>query len=190
MINNNSEAVQKIKEVVNLLSGEPSEENVADARLLAAEALNSLAGESKGEEERIPRTKGYTEFVKIAEAGLHVDKEKVRKFIERYLEKWPETDLVYAFSALLKGDKNPSGLSLLSSPSPSVEVGEEEAWISVDEKPELFKKVIVGSVYGWYDVAHWSGDYWEGHCGVIKPTHWQPLPKPPKSPSPVKNSKQ
>lgn len=60
----------------------------------------------------IPRTKGYTEIVKITEAALNGDKEKARKYIERYLIKYPESDLIYPFTALLKGDLNPSGLHL------------------------------------------------------------------------------
>lgn len=58
----------------------------------------------------IPRTKGYTELVKIAESALIGDKEKARKYIEKYLIKFPESDLVYPLTALLNGNNNPSGL--------------------------------------------------------------------------------
>jgi len=58
----------------------------------------------------IPRTKGYTEIVKIAEAALKGDTEKARKYINTYLLKFPESDLVYPFNALLNGNNNPSGL--------------------------------------------------------------------------------
>lgn len=56
------------------------------------------------------RTKGYTEIVKIADSALNVDKEKGRKYIEQYLTKFPESDLIYPFTALLNGNNNPIGL--------------------------------------------------------------------------------
>ena len=58
----------------------------------------------------IERTKGYTEIVKITEAALKGDKQKAVKHINAYLIKYPESDLVYPFTALLKGENNPSGL--------------------------------------------------------------------------------
>lgn len=58
----------------------------------------------------IPKTKGYTELVKITECALNGDKEKARKYVERYIEKWPESDLIYPFKHLLNGVINPSGL--------------------------------------------------------------------------------
>lgn len=58
----------------------------------------------------IPRTKGYTDIVKIAEAALNGDKEKAVKHMKAYLIKYPESDLVYPFTALLNGNNNPSGL--------------------------------------------------------------------------------
>jgi hypothetical protein len=60
----------------------------------------------------IPKTTGYTELVKIAEAALDGDKEKARKYVEKYIIKFPESDLIYPFTHLLKGEKNPSGLHL------------------------------------------------------------------------------
>jgi len=57
------------------------------------------------------QTKGYTEIVKIAEAALNGDIEMARKYIERYIEKYPESDLIYPFTNLLKGESNPSGLT-------------------------------------------------------------------------------
>lgn len=58
----------------------------------------------------IPQTKGYTEIVKITEAALKGDKEKARKYVERFVIKYPESDLIYPFTHLLKEDNNPSGL--------------------------------------------------------------------------------
>ena len=59
----------------------------------------------------IPKTQGYTELVKIGEAALDGDKEKARKYVERFIVKFPESDLIYPFTHLLNGEKNPSGLS-------------------------------------------------------------------------------
>lgn len=56
------------------------------------------------------RTKGYTEIVKITEAALNGDKDKALKYINDYILKYPESDLILPFNALLKGDNNPSGL--------------------------------------------------------------------------------
>ena len=58
----------------------------------------------------IPKTKGYTELVKITEAALQGNKENARKYVEKFMLKYPESDLIYPFTHLLKGDKNPSGL--------------------------------------------------------------------------------
>ena len=66
----------------------------------------------------ITRTKGYTDIVKIAEAALNGDKEKAIKHIKAYLIKYPESDLVYPFSAILRGDLNPSGLHFCASAEP------------------------------------------------------------------------
>jgi len=58
----------------------------------------------------IPKTTGYTEIVKITEAALKGDTEKARKYVERFMIKHPESDLIYPFTHLLKGENNPSGL--------------------------------------------------------------------------------
>ncbi len=58
----------------------------------------------------IPQTTGYTEIVKITEAALKGDSEKARKYIERFIIKHPESDLIYPFTHLLKDENNPSGL--------------------------------------------------------------------------------
>ncbi len=58
----------------------------------------------------IPKTTGYTEIVKITEAALKGDAEKARKYVERFMIKHPESDLIYPFNALLNGNNNPSGL--------------------------------------------------------------------------------
>lgn len=57
----------------------------------------------------IPVTKGYTEIVKIAEAGLLGDQQKVMKYMEKFLIKYPESDLCFAFNHLLNGDESPVG---------------------------------------------------------------------------------
>ena len=56
-------------------------------------------------------TKGRTEIIKITEAALEGDKEKAKKFIERYMIKYPESDLIYPFRNLLNNNKNPNGLT-------------------------------------------------------------------------------
>jgi hypothetical protein len=55
-------------------------------------------------------TKGRTEIIKIVESALDGDKEKVKLYIERYIIKYPESDLIYPFANLLNGEKNPSKL--------------------------------------------------------------------------------
>jgi len=58
----------------------------------------------------IPKTTGYTEIVKIAEAALKGDTEMAQKYVQRFIAKYPESDLIYPFTHLLKGESNPSGL--------------------------------------------------------------------------------
>ena len=60
---------------------------------------------------KIPTTKGYTEIVKITEAALDGDTEKARKYIEQFIVEYPESDLIYPFTHLLTGNKNPNGLT-------------------------------------------------------------------------------
>ena len=60
----------------------------------------------------IPRTKGYTCFVKIAESALGGDTSRARKYIEKFILMYPESDLVYPFQHLLNGIKNPDGIIL------------------------------------------------------------------------------
>jgi hypothetical protein len=52
----------------------------------------------------IPRTKGYTEIVKITEAALNGDAERARMFVKRFIIKYPESDLIYPFTHLLNGE--------------------------------------------------------------------------------------
>jgi hypothetical protein len=59
---------------------------------------------------KVLETKGRTEIIKILEAALNNDKGKVINYTERYIIKYPESDLVYPFTQLLNGEKNPSGL--------------------------------------------------------------------------------
>ena len=61
----------------------------------------------------IPRTIGYTEIVKIAEAALNSDPERARRFMKKYIDIYPDKDLVYPFTALLNAETNPSALHLL-----------------------------------------------------------------------------
>ena len=60
----------------------------------------------------IPKTTGYNEIVKIAEAALKGDKEMAKKYINKFLIKHTHSDLVYPFTHLLNGENNPSGLTL------------------------------------------------------------------------------
>ena len=56
-------------------------------------------------------------------------------------------------------------------------------WISVkDRLPEIGVDVLTCEVtqhYTAYEVMDWDGDYWHNEYGH-DPTHWQPLPEPPK----------
>jgi len=61
----------------------------------------------------IPKTEGYSCIVKIAEAALESDKEKAKKFMDRYITLYPISDLTFPFTHLLNGNKNPNGLKLL-----------------------------------------------------------------------------
>lgn len=51
--------------------------------------------------------KGYTAIVKIAESALKGDKERARKYIEKYVEMYPEGDLTLPFTRLLNGENSP-----------------------------------------------------------------------------------
>ena len=68
-------------------------------------------------------------------------------------------------------------------------------WISVEEKtPKLLDDVLISnSIYGWVEIGYidsiqGSNLVWmKSYCGsseqvavVVKPTHWMPLPEPPK----------
>ncbi len=55
-------------------------------------------------------TKGYTEIIKIVEASINGDIVKSKKYIERFIIKYPESDLSTPFKHLLNGESNPSGL--------------------------------------------------------------------------------
>ncbi len=56
--------------------------------------------------------KDYTALVKIAECALNGDKNKAIKSVERYITKFPDSDLVRPFVNLLRGENNPDGLTL------------------------------------------------------------------------------
>ena len=60
----------------------------------------------------IPKTKGYTCFIKIAESALEGDIIKARRYIEKFIVMYPESDLIYPFQHLLNGIKNPDRLTL------------------------------------------------------------------------------
>jgi len=52
------------------------------------------------------KTIGYTEIVKITEAALKGDSEKAKKYIEQFMIKYPNSDLIYPFKNLLKQENN------------------------------------------------------------------------------------
>lgn len=56
----------------------------------------------------IPKTKGYTEIVKIIEAALNGDIEKAHKYVDRFIIKYPESDLIYPITHILANNNNPS----------------------------------------------------------------------------------
>lgn len=53
---------------------------------------------------------GYTEIVKLAESALNGDSEKSKVWINKFIEKYPNSKLIKPFKALLIGDKNPDKL--------------------------------------------------------------------------------
>lgn len=53
---------------------------------------------------------GYTEIVKLAESALNGDSEKSKFWINKFIEKHPNSELIKPFKALLIGDKNPDKL--------------------------------------------------------------------------------
>jgi hypothetical protein len=59
---------------------------------------------------KIPETKGRTILIKIAECALNGDKDMARKYVEKYMIIYPDSDLIYPFTHLLAGENNPSGL--------------------------------------------------------------------------------
>ena len=53
---------------------------------------------------------GYTEIVKLVESALNGDCEKSKVWINKFIEKHPNSEFVKPFKALLIGDKNPDKL--------------------------------------------------------------------------------
>lgn len=53
---------------------------------------------------------GYTEIVKLAESALNGDSEKSKLWINKFIDKYPNSELIKPFKALLIGDKNPDKL--------------------------------------------------------------------------------
>jgi len=53
---------------------------------------------------------GYTEIVKLAESALNGDSEKSKFWINKFIDKHPNSELIKPFKALLIGDKNPDKL--------------------------------------------------------------------------------
>ena len=59
-------------------------------------------------------------------------------------------------------------------------------WISVkDRLPEddLLVLITDGLSLGDYEIARWNGSYWTRKAWPLgyEPTHWMPLPEPPKA---------
>ncbi len=63
----------------------------------------------------IPKTKGYTCIVKIAESALNGDTKKAKYYIKKYMVMYPESDLIYPFTHLLAGNLNPDKLTISNS---------------------------------------------------------------------------
>ena len=76
---------------------------------------------------------GYVELVKIAEAALNGDIEKSKFQISKFIEKYPDSELIKPFKALLIGDNNPDRLVMC--------VGKE----SSDENSNCDKPLVSGS---------------------------------------------
>lgn len=53
---------------------------------------------------------GYTEIVKLAESALNGDSEKSKFWINKFINKYPNSEFIKPFKALLMGDKNPDKL--------------------------------------------------------------------------------
>jgi len=102
----------------------------------------------------IPKTKGYAELVKITEAALDGNKENARKYVKRFMLKYPESDLIYPFTHLLKGDINPSGLGV-KNPSSNTVLAGNLLLSKVEEKIEHLIK--------WNRKICWDADMEDGH---------------------------
>jgi len=63
----------------------------------------------------IPKTKGYECIVKIAESALDGDTKKAKHYIKKYMVMYPDSDLIYPFTHLLAGEKNPDKLTISNS---------------------------------------------------------------------------
>ena len=67
------------------------------------------------------------------------------------------------------------------------EAGKKDAlkWIPVSERLPLVGETVIalGSRGGVYTAKYTGGVYWHklnARCHMCEPTHWMPLPKPPK----------
>ncbi len=56
------------------------------------------------------QTSGYTEIVKMTEAFLKADQAKAIVYMNNYIMANPNTDLAAAFTSLIQGNINPSGV--------------------------------------------------------------------------------
>jgi hypothetical protein len=83
-------------------------------------------------------SKGYTEIVKIAESGILQDRDRTIKWMNRYVAKYPESDLYRPFTALIKGENG--GLKL------EQEEIEKKCEYSRDELIGLIKIARKGSI--------------------------------------------
>lgn len=124
-----------------------------------------------------------------------VTDEEIERMARDYVKKLPAINYKSAYdfgiqniSAFKYGFKKALSLALPSE-------GKEVEWISVEEKlPEFDVQVLVHCrIYGRFIATYeriagnWGNWRHNNELGILPPTHWMPLPNPPKSKNSTKN---
>lgn len=129
---------------------------------------------------------GYTEIVKMIEGALDGNSEKVRRYANGFLQKFPDHMLCKPIKSLLEGNKNPDGLKLEG------EQGQKaDGWISVDDSlPAYGMNVLIFNTDGGIHICYrglkkgmtdgeWRYGMTSSKYNMSHIEYWQPLPALP-----------